>query len=92
MAILLWVDARVTLLVFLPVVAVITLSHVVRTRLQQVRARSREATARVIVLQDGRVAAAGRLEELLATCPEMQHLWAAEASPAGVFIGRCRHG
>jgi len=46
-AILLWVDAQVTLLVFIPIVAVITLSHVVRTRLQSVREQSREATAQV---------------------------------------------
>ncbi len=46
-AILLWVDAQVTLLVFMPIVAVITLSHVVRTRLQSVREQSREATAQV---------------------------------------------
>ena len=47
LAILLWVDAQVTLLVFMPIVAVITLSHVVRTRLQSMREQSREATARV---------------------------------------------
>lgn len=47
LAILLWVDAQVTLLVFIPIVAVITLSHVVRTRLQSVREQSREAAAQV---------------------------------------------
>ncbi len=46
-AILLWVDPRVTLLVFLPIVAVIVLGHVVRTRLVRLREESRAATARV---------------------------------------------
>jgi ATP-binding cassette subfamily B protein len=47
MVILLRVNTRVTLLVFIPIVAVIALSHVVRTRLQSVREASREATAHV---------------------------------------------
>ncbi len=47
LTILLWVDARVTLLVFLPIVLVIVLAHVVRTRLQAVREQSRAATAQV---------------------------------------------
>lgn len=47
LAILLTVDARVTLLVVPPVIAVIVLAHVARTRLQHLRERSREATARV---------------------------------------------
>lgn len=46
-AILLTVNARVTLLVFIPIVTVIVLAHVVRTRLQRLREQSREATARV---------------------------------------------
>lgn len=46
-AILLTVDAQVTLLVFIPIVLVIVLAHVVRTRLQQLRVQSRDATARV---------------------------------------------
>ncbi|MCX6050098.1 MAG: ABC transporter ATP-binding protein [Chloroflexi bacterium] len=46
-AILLTVNVRVTLLVFIPIVAVIGLAHVVRTRLQQLRTQSRAATARV---------------------------------------------
>jgi ATP-binding cassette subfamily B protein len=46
-AILLWVDAQVALWVVSPIVAVITLSHVIRTRLRHVREQSREATAQV---------------------------------------------
>jgi ATP-binding cassette subfamily B protein len=46
-AILLWVDVQVTLFVFIPIVAVITLSHALRTRLKRVREQSREATAHV---------------------------------------------
>ena len=45
--ILLSVNARMTLWVFLPIVAVIVMAHVMRTRLQHLRERSREATARV---------------------------------------------
>jgi ATP-binding cassette subfamily B protein len=47
LAILLAVDARVTLLVFIPIVALITLAHVARTRLQGLREQSRTATAQV---------------------------------------------
>jgi ATP-binding cassette, subfamily B, bacterial len=47
LAILLRVDAVITLLVFIPIVTVIVLSHAVRTRLRSVREQSREATARV---------------------------------------------
>jgi ATP-binding cassette, subfamily B, bacterial len=46
-AILLSVDARVTLLVFTPIVAVIVLANAARARLEHVRTRSREATAQV---------------------------------------------
>ncbi len=46
-AILLWVNVRVTLLVFLPILAVIALSHLARTRLKRAREQSREATAQV---------------------------------------------
>lgn len=46
-AILFTVNAQVTLLVFIPIVTVIVLAHVVRTRLQHLREQSREATARV---------------------------------------------
>lgn len=45
--ILLWVDWRVTLLVFLPIVTVIGLAHLMGTRLQRVREESRAATAQV---------------------------------------------
>lgn len=45
--ILLLVDARVTLLVFAPIVAVIVIAHVARTRYERFRAASREATAQV---------------------------------------------
>jgi ATP-binding cassette subfamily B protein len=47
LTILLWIDARVTLFVFLPIVSVIVLAHVMGTRLQQMRAASRAATAQV---------------------------------------------
>lgn len=46
-AILLSVDARVTLLVFAPITVVVVLAHGVRVRLESVRARSRQATARL---------------------------------------------
>ena len=46
-AILLWVNVRVTLLVFLPILAVIVFSHLARTRLKRAREQSREATAQV---------------------------------------------
>jgi ATP-binding cassette, subfamily B, bacterial len=45
--ILLSVNARMTLLVFVPIVFVIVMAHVLRTRLQYLRERSREATAHV---------------------------------------------
>ncbi len=46
-AILLWVDPWVTLLVFVPIVAVLALAHAGRVRLQRAREQSREATAQV---------------------------------------------
>jgi ATP-binding cassette subfamily B protein len=46
-AILLSVNARVTLLVFIPLVTVIVLSYAARTRLKRVREQSRAATAHV---------------------------------------------
>jgi ATP-binding cassette subfamily B protein len=36
----------------------------------------------IIVMQDGRVAAQGTLDELLETCDEMQQLWHGDSSPA----------
>lgn len=45
--ILLWVDARVTLLVFIPIVVIIMFSQATRARLEGVRKQSREATAQV---------------------------------------------
>lgn len=45
--ILLKVDARITLLVFVPIVIVIIIAHAVRTRLERLRTQSRAATARV---------------------------------------------
>lgn len=47
LAILLRVDARVTLFVFMPITAVIAVAHAVRARLTRVREQSREATARM---------------------------------------------
>jgi ATP-binding cassette subfamily B protein len=34
-----------------------------------------ERADQILVLQDGRITARGRLEELLETCAEMQRLW-----------------
>lgn len=62
LAILLWVDVRVTLLVFIPIVVVIILSHAVRARLEHLRAASREATAQVT----------GALGEILAAVQAVQ--------------------
>jgi ATP-binding cassette subfamily B protein len=37
----------------------------------------------IILLKDGRVEAEGRLDELLETCQEMQHLWHGDLAPVG---------
>lgn len=47
MAVLLWVNARITLMVFIPIAIVIVLANSVRARLERLREKSREATARV---------------------------------------------
>jgi len=47
MAILLWVNARVALLVLIPIALVIAASHVARVRLERVREESRKGTAQV---------------------------------------------
>ena len=44
---------------------------------------------RIIVLNDGRVQAEGRLDELLETCEEMRRLWAGDlgaAEPEGAQV------
>jgi ATP-binding cassette, subfamily B, bacterial len=45
--ILLWVDARITLLVFIPIVIMIVITYVLRARFERVREESRAATAQV---------------------------------------------
>jgi ATP-binding cassette subfamily B protein len=47
LGILLAVDARVTVLVFTPIIAIIVIANAARARLERVRAASRAATARV---------------------------------------------
>ncbi len=47
LAVLLWVNARITLMVFIPIALVIILANSVRARLERLREKSREATARV---------------------------------------------
>jgi ABC-type multidrug transport system fused ATPase/permease subunit len=39
----------------------------------------------IIVMQDGRVVAQGRLDELLETCEEMRRLWHGEIGEATVM-------
>ncbi len=36
----------------------------------------------IVVLKDGRVEATGKLDDLLTSCEEMQHLWRGEAADA----------
>ena len=36
----------------------------------------------IIVMQDGRITAQGKLDELLDTCEEMQRLWHGDSAPA----------
>lgn len=71
LAILLSVDAQVTLLVFLPLAAVIALAHAVRVRLVRYREESRAAAARLT----------GALGEILAGVATVQ---AAGAAPRAV--------
>ena len=47
LSILLWIDQRVTLLVFIPIVAVLVIAYGVRARVQHAREQSRSATAEV---------------------------------------------
>ena len=62
LVILLWVDVQVTLLVLLPMLAILLLSRMGRARLEQTRAQSREAAARF----------AGGLGEVLASVQAVQ--------------------
>jgi ATP-binding cassette subfamily B protein len=62
LAILLWVDVQVTLLVFLPMLAVVALSQVGKWRLERLRTESREAAARF----------SGGLGEVLASVQAVQ--------------------
>lgn len=75
-AILVMVDAWVALLVFVPIVLVLVLTHAVRTRLTHVRERSRAATARL----------SGALNDLFASMQAVQ-VAGAEAS----MLRRLRH-
>jgi ATP-binding cassette subfamily B protein len=62
LAILLWVDVQVTLLVFIPILVVLALSQVGKWRLERTRAASREAAARF----------SGGLGEVLASVQAVQ--------------------
>jgi len=62
LAILLWVDVGVTLLVFLPMLAVLALAQVGKWRLERLRAQSRQAAARF----------SGGLGEVLASVQAVQ--------------------
>lgn len=62
LAILLWVDAQVTLLVFLPMLVILALAQVGKSRLERMRAESREAAARF----------SGGLGEVLASAQAVQ--------------------
>ncbi len=41
---------------------------------------------RIVLLVEGRVVATGRLDDLLLTCAEMRHLWAAEPDPVAAPV------
>jgi ATP-binding cassette subfamily B protein len=72
LAILLWVDVQVALLVFIPMMAIIALSEVGKSRLEHMRAQSREAAARF----------AGGLGEILAAVQAVQVAGAEEQAIA----------
>jgi ATP-binding cassette subfamily B protein len=69
LAILLWVDVQVTLLVFIPVLVVFALAQVGKSRLERMRAQSREAAARF----------SGGLGEVLASVQAVQVAGAEES-------------
>jgi ATP-binding cassette subfamily B protein len=81
LAILLWVDVQVTLLVFLPMLAVVALSQVGKWRLERLRTESREAAARF----------SGGLGEVLASVQAIQVAGAEERVIAHLRrLGRAR--
>jgi ATP-binding cassette subfamily B protein len=69
LAILLWVDVQVTLLVFIPVLVVFAIAQVGKSRLERMRAQSREAAARF----------SGGLGEVLASVQAVQVAGAEES-------------